>query len=72
MGILVKLFFTLTISLAESDFILNGKIVTEKEYLEAKSLHLVNSDAFYEINEEDLARNWASDHHHMKKIILLK
>ena len=61
MGILVKLFFTLTISFAESNFILNGKIVTEKEYLEAKSLHLVNSDAFSEINEEDLARNWAGD-----------
>ena len=72
MGILVKLFYILAISFAESDFILNGKIVTEKEYLEAKSLHLVNSDAFYEINEEDLARNWAGDHHHMKNMILLK
>ena len=61
MRILVTLFFTWTLSFAESDFILNGKIVTEKEYNEAKLLHLVNSDAFSEINEENLARNWAGD-----------
>ena len=61
MRILVTLFFTWTLSFAESDFVLNGEIVTEKEYFEAKSLHLVNGDAFYEIDEEGLARNWAGD-----------
>ena len=61
MGFLVTLFFTLTISFAEFDFILNGEIVSQKEYNQAKSLHLINSDAFSEINEENLARNWAGD-----------
>ena len=61
MRILVTLFLTLTISFAESDFILNGEIVSQKEYNQAKSLHLINSDAFSEPNEDNLARNWAGD-----------
>jgi len=61
MRTLVNLFFTLTISFAESDFILNGEIVSEKEYNEANSLHLINSDAFSDPNEENIARNWAGD-----------
>ena len=56
-----SIFFALAISLAEPNFIFNGKIVTEKEYNEAKLLYLVNSDGFSEINEENLARNWAGD-----------
>ena len=56
-----SIFFSLAISFAEPNFIVNGKIVTEKEYNEAKSLQLVNVDTFSEINEENLARNWAGD-----------
>ena len=56
-----SIFFSLAISFAEPNFIVNGKIVTEKEYNEAKSLQLVNGDTFSEINEENLARNWAGD-----------
>ena len=56
-----SIFFSLAISFAEPNFIVNGKIVTEKEYNEAKSVHLLTSDAFSEINEEDLVRNWAGD-----------
>ena len=61
MRILVILFFTLTISFAESDFILNGVIVSKKEYRQAKSLQLLNGDTFSDTNEENLARNWAGD-----------
>ena len=61
MRFLVTLFFTLTISFAEFDFILNGEIVSEKEYNKFKSPHIVKGDAFFEINEENLARNWAGD-----------
>ena len=61
MRILVNLFFTLTISFAESDFILNGAIVSQKEYNQANSLHLVNGDTFSDPNEENIARNWAGD-----------
>ena len=61
MRILLTLFFTWTLSFAESDFVLNGEIVSQKEYNQAKSLHLINSETFSEINEENLAHNWAGD-----------
>ena len=61
MRILVTLFFTWTLSFAEPDFVLNGEIVSQKEYNQAKSLHLINSETFSEINEENLAHNWAGD-----------
>ena len=56
--IFFSIFFAATISFAESDFIVNGEIVSEKEYNQVKSLYLASIDTLY---EEDLARNWAGD-----------
>ena len=61
MNILVtffSIFFAATISFAESDFIVNGEIVSEKEYNQVESLYLASIDTLY---EEDLGRNWAGD-----------
>ena len=57
----LSIFFALAISFAESDFILNGEIVSKKEFRQAKSLQLVNGDTFTNPNEENLTRNWAGD-----------
>ena len=56
--IFFSIFFAATIPFAESDFIVNGEIVSEKEYNQVKSLHLASIDTLY---EEDLGRNWAGD-----------
>ena len=52
--IFFSIFFAATIPFAESDFIVNGEIVSEKEYNQVKSLHLASIDTLY---EEDLGRN---------------
>ena len=56
--IFFSIFFAATISFAESDFIVNGEIVSEKEYNQVKSLYIASIDTLY---EEDIGRNWAGD-----------